>query len=170
MGVPLDQSETLFDIIDSNKTGEVDAAVKLVPSLWSWSVDCLLPFVYWSCARRYLQKWNDKKQCLQRSKGVAGHFPRLRGGCEERNLLAYLFAFRRLWRRKRVRCVAFRPISTWRLGPTVRRSCKVLPKCGFDVKSPRNGQTMIVAVRNIHKQQTRFEKVGVSFFSQRVWI
>lgn len=29
MGVPLDQSETLFDIIDSNKTGEVDAAVKL---------------------------------------------------------------------------------------------------------------------------------------------
>lgn len=43
-----------------------------------------------------------------------------------------------------------------------------LAKCGFDVKSPRNGQTMIVAVRNIHKQQTRFEKVGVSFFSENL--
>lgn len=27
---------------------------------------------------------------------------------------------------------------------------------------------MIVAVRNIHKQQTRFEKVGVSFFSENL--
>lgn len=97
----------------------------------SWSVDCSLPFVCWPCAVQKIFRKNGMTKSTAfndpTEKGVAGHFPWLRGGCEERNLLAHLFACRRrLWRRKRVRFVAFRPISTWRLGPTVWRSVDLM--------------------------------------------